>query len=534
MSSTSSAPVDSRAGRIAAKIAIEMVLEPGRAVLDRPTMTAETPSNAHAATLSSGIRTTAGRGSRGTRPAGRRPPARSGSQAVARAVLGQQGVDHPRGPDRRLCRVGAPAPSGELVDDRLDEGQLHRGRVGRRDLLLTVGGGEPDRLLAEAGELHRAGAAEDAHLVALLGGVVAPQAGAEDTGLELEGPGHGVLRSGGPGEPGGVAAHPSDRAEEVVEQVEGVAGEVDEVPAPADLGPHPPRRVGAVVDDGGLGSAHRHRVDLPDGAVVQELLDGGKARHGTPVVGHEQRQPGLFGRREHVLALRGRARHRLLDVDRLARRQHPHRVVPVGVGWGGDVHGVHLGVVDERLGVVVPARHAVPAGVVGRLGTVAAHHRDQLRTGGLLEAGPALDLGDVADPDDPPAHGPHRLTVAEVVHRSAIALKLASRAAWVAGMSRIATPTNRQSTTTSWAIRLAIAPERKVVSRVVVTSRMSLSRASADPGWLVIAIVVTPRLAASETVAVTSGVLPVWETAMSTSPAARRDTAVTAACRSGW
>src|SRR4051794_36003546 len=72
ISRTSSAPVDCLAGRIAAKIATEMVLAPGTAVLDTPTDTAATASRIHAHQASSGTsvpgRCEGGVGERGGTP----------------------------------------------------------------------------------------------------------------------------------------------------------------------------------------------------------------------------------------------------------------------------------------------------------------------------------------------------------------------------------------------------------------------------------------------------------------------------------
>ena len=65
--------------------------------------------------------------------------------------------------------------------------------------------------------------------------------------------------------------------------------------------------------------------------------------------------------------------------------------------------------------------------------------------------------------------------------------------------------------TTSWAIRLAVPPDRNVVSRAAVTSSRSATSAIGEPAKFVITIVVAPRLRASCTASMVSTVVPVCE-----------------------
>jgi hypothetical protein len=200
------------------------------------------------------------------------------------------------------------------------------------------------------------------------------------------------------------------RAEQPVEQVEDVGAEVDEETAAGHLRIGPPSLMSVagtpLVADG-------HRAQLTDAATVEEFLDRDEAGHGTAVVGDEQVDTGVVAGRDHVLALPRRASHRLLDVDGLAGLGDPDRVVAVRVGRGGDVDGVDLCVVDQRVGIVVPPRDAVPSRVVSGQLAGTAHHGHQLRSFGLLERWPALALGHVADADDAPPHPLHDRSVVE-------------------------------------------------------------------------------------------------------------------------
>ena len=98
------------------------------------------------------------------------------------------------------------------------------------------------------------------------------------------------------------------------------------------------------------------------------------------------------------------AGHRLLDIGRLARRGDPQGIIQVAARRRGDVHGVDFRVLDQLVRVGGPAGHAVTQGVVLRLRRAAPHGHDQRTAGGLLEAGTALDLGNVAASDHPPTN----------------------------------------------------------------------------------------------------------------------------------
>jgi hypothetical protein len=76
---------------------------------------------------------------------------------------------------------------------------------------------------------------------------------------------------------------------------------------------------------------------------------------------------------------------------------------------------------------------------------------------------------------------------------------------------------NRQSTTVNWAIRLAIAPERNVVSRAAVVSTWSATSLIGDRGKFVSATVVAPRSLATRRASTVSDVDPVCEMPTATS-----------------
>jgi len=97
------------------------------------------------------------------------------------------------------------------------------------------------------------------------------------------------------------------------------------------------------------------------------------------------------------------AGHRFFDIRRLAGGAHFQSHLQMYSRRSRDVNRIDIGVVNKRFGIVIPARHTVPAGVIGRQFTVAAHDGDQFAAGCLLKPRSAFYLGDITAADDPPA-----------------------------------------------------------------------------------------------------------------------------------
>ena len=83
------------------------------------------------------------------------------------------------------------------------------------------------------------------------------------------------------------------------------------------------------------------------------------------------------------------------------------------------------------------------------------------------------------------------------------------------------------------AIRLAMAPDRKVVSRDAVVSTRRACSVMGESRTLVMAMVVAPLASATRSASTVSVVVPVWEIAMATSPGPSSAAEVSAACGSG-
>ena len=163
--------------------------------------------------------------------------------------------------------------------------------------------------------------------------------------------------------------------------------------------------------------ARRHETHVADRAAVEQLLHLQEARQRAPVIADPERHLRGLGGVDHGAALRIIHRHRLFDIDRLAGFRAAQGIVEMRVGQCRDIDRVDIVGVDDRVRVVVPARHFVASREILRQRAVAPHHRDQLRIVGLVETGPALDLRDIAAADHAPPDGlhwwhPRRSTVA--------------------------------------------------------------------------------------------------------------------------
>ena len=197
------------------------------------------------------------------------------------------------------------------------------------------------------------------------------------------------------------AAEFREFSQQMIEQIENVAANIEEEPAAglSDVQPPEIRRGGTIRRDPVIVAGG----DVPEPAGVDDLLHLHKARQGAPIVGDEQRKLGALEGIDHPPTFDVRPRHRLLDVTRLPRRRDFQRILQVRPRRRGDVDDVNFRIRDQRIGVVIKSRHLMPPRVILRGGAVAAHHRNQSAVARALQRRTALDFGDIPAADDAPA-----------------------------------------------------------------------------------------------------------------------------------
>lgn len=278
-------------------------------------------------------------------------------------------------------------------------------RVGDRKFAAPIRIGQHDRLRVERGILDLAARADDLGDVLFVERRETPRARALHAGLEDEAPGNDVFSRVSTCLISGVALCVPNGTEREVEKIQHVRREIDKTPAARDLGNHAPWKVLGVVIFGRQRLIERDRdeSEVADRSTIDELLDLEKARKCATIVGDEERNAGLVAGLDHRLAFGKVARHRLLDIHRLACLRSTQRVRAMRIRWRRNVDRVHVGIVDQGVGIVVPGRHSVPLGVVLRSCAIASHDRDETGVLCLLEGRTALHLSDRATADHSPA-----------------------------------------------------------------------------------------------------------------------------------
>ncbi|MNS63041.1 hypothetical protein D3C72_961260 [compost metagenome] len=191
-----------------------------------------------------------------------------------------------------------------------------------------------------------------------------------------------------------------------------MAGQIGEVATTGN------RRIGAPVVRArkircrrGFGEGPAQVPNLADPPLLQPLPHLPEAWQRTPVIGHEQMQPGIGKHLLHLATLPGVERHRFLDAAMLAGGGHLQGIGVMAVGRCGDVYGVDFGIVDQRMRIGINPRDAVARGVVGDGFQAPPHHRHQRRSGRLVEGRCAFAFSDTATTNHAPTHQVHRLSL---------------------------------------------------------------------------------------------------------------------------
>ena len=76
----------------------------------------------------------------------------------------------------------------------------------------------------------------------------------------------------------------------------------------------------------------------------------------------------------------------------------------MGAWRGGYVDGIHVGVVDEQLRIVVVARYVVALGIAACFGAFTTHHGHDARARYEVERWPTLALGHLTATDEAPTY----------------------------------------------------------------------------------------------------------------------------------
>jgi len=147
-----------------------------------------------------------------------------------------------------------------------------------------------------------------------------------------------------------------------------------------------------------------YKSHVPDRPFLKEFFYPNVLLHRPPIVRHKHRDPGITPGRYDFFSLQAVKTHGLLDIHRLSSGNCTKRVIAMTIGMRGDVYCIHLFIVNERIGIVIPPRYAVALGVVCRLFSVAPHYRHQRGTAGLLKSGATFLFSDITASNNAPAN----------------------------------------------------------------------------------------------------------------------------------
>ena len=312
-------------------------------------------------------------------------------RGLVASKLAQHAVHYPIGERRALRGAIANGLALQVLYHLLDDGQLHVGRVGDRDALLSVARRQPDRVVGVSGERQLAPLPRDCDEVLARAGMAheAPRATAHHACLKPEAGGDGVLGLIEVHTVGAVAMGFHDGAEEELYQVELMGGQVVEVATARNVRLQPPWKIAAVLIVKVAGrhtEAYAHIEDLAQQMVVEDALHALEVGQVTTVVGHEAWHARLFRYAVDAYAVVIARSQGLLHVDRLSRPHGHDGKGGMRAGRSGNIYRVHVWVVDERLRVGIPFPYAMPLGVGARLHLGAAHHRLDMGPFHLIES----------------------------------------------------------------------------------------------------------------------------------------------------
>ena len=205
-------------------------------------------------------------------------------------------------------------------------------------------------------------------------------------------------------EGGGVRVHGTHRAQEPDQVVRGVDPPVHEDTTPA---------LGLVIEPGGVvpGRADTdggHAHDVPDQALVEQLLHQRQLRAEALLVAHRELDAGLLAGGDHRVGLLNRHRDRLLAEDVLARLGGSDHRRRVRLGPGGDGDHVDVGSRDQVVEVLVGVLDAERVRRLPGPGRVHVGHGDYLDSWVSRQVGQVLTLANEPTPDDADAELPFR------------------------------------------------------------------------------------------------------------------------------
>ena len=299
-----------------------------------------------------------------------------------------------------------------MFTDALDNRILYVGRIGDIQLLCSLAGMQLDGLVVEDGEDDRSFIANDMNtvLTCRLMSHETPRPAARQTTLKLKTRTHRVFCLIQSATIGTDATGLGDDAEEILQQVQLMGGQVVEVAATRNIGLQTPRQVllmGIVQLTGRCGKTDLYVDDLADDTLLYQFLHLQEIGQVATVVSHKTGHSRFLADTVDAGTVFIRCCQGFFHIHRLTGT-HGHN------GKGGmtrrrcgDIYGIHLGVVNQLLGIGKPTGNTMPLGITASTPFLTTHHRHDLRTFHLRKGGAALLLSHLTTTDEAPLQSLH-------------------------------------------------------------------------------------------------------------------------------
>ena len=258
-----------------------------------------------------------------------------------------------------------------MLDDFLNQGQLNVRWICNVQFLSPTLGNELYGIVGEDREADLALIADDLDAVGLRGFVrtEAPGPAARQAIGELERCADGVLCLVETCTIAAVAVSSQNGSKELLQKVQLMGSQVIEISSSCDIPLHTPGQLSPVVVEVArrYSETNLNAHNLANLSFLHDLLHSLEIRKITPIVRHETGHARLFGHTADTQTLFIGGSQRLLHVHGFTGLHGHDGIRGVGRRRRGDVNGIHLRVVQQRLSVRVPAGYAVAVGVA--LGT---------------------------------------------------------------------------------------------------------------------------------------------------------------------
>ena len=139
-------------------------------------------------------------------------------------------------------------------------------------------------------------------------------------------------------------------------------------------------------------------------AQSQPLFHLLKTRQRAAIIRNKQRYIGLLESFNHCQTVGVTWCKRFFHTTRFPRCCHFERVFTVTIGWRGNVHRIHVRVMNQRIRIGDIMCNTVPLRIIFNLFCITPHDRGKRKTVGLLISRRTFYLGNAATTDHTPAN----------------------------------------------------------------------------------------------------------------------------------